>query len=144
VNQQPAQPTLDIADDTFLVAALAAVAEQVADPAAWRAWWPDLRTTVARDRGLAGMQWSVDGALRGSMEIWLEPWGDGVILHWYLRAHPVRTVRHPEREAAARVLRWKGDVHALKDRLEAGREPGSARCEATGAVKERDQSAESQ
>jgi hypothetical protein len=69
----------------------------------------------------------VAGALRGSMEIWLEPWGDGVLVHWYLRAEPARAVRRPEREVARRVRAWKQQVHAVKDRLEAGREPGSRR-----------------
>jgi hypothetical protein len=122
-----ARYALDIADDTFVVASPAAVAELVRDPASWQVWWPDLAPTITRDRGLAGLQWSVRGAVQGSMEIWLEPWGDGVVVHWYLRAEPARVVRRPERERAERVLRWKKQVHALKDRLEAGREPGSPR-----------------
>jgi len=136
---------LDIADDTFVVASPAAVAEVVRDPASWPAWWPDLAPTVTRDRGLAGLHWSVRGAVQGSMEIWLEPWGDGVVLHWYLRAAPARVVRRLERERAARVLRWKEQVHSLKDRLEAGREPGSLRVGTDAAwFKDRAEPAESQ
>jgi hypothetical protein len=135
---------LDVADDTFVVATPAAVAALVRDPASWRAWWPDLLLTVTRDRGLAGMQWSVRGAVLGSMEIWLEPWGDGVVIHWYLRAEPARVVRRPERARAERVLRWKEQVHALKDRLEAGREPGSPRASPTSpGFKDRAEPAES-
>ena len=83
------------------------------------------------------------------MEIWLEPWGDGVVVHWYLRAEPARVARRPERERAQRVRRWKEQVHALKDRLEAGREPGSPRLgtgrgDVRGEVKESDELAESQ
>ena len=79
------------------------------------------------------------------MEIWLEPWGDGVVLHWYLRAAPARVVRRLERERAARVLRWKEQVHSLKDRLEAGREPGSLRVGTDAAwFKDRAEPAESQ
>jgi hypothetical protein len=144
VTQQPDPRALDIADDTFLVAPPADVADLVRDPASWSVWWSDLQPTVTRDRGLVGMEWSVTGAVLGSMEIWLEPWGDGVILHWYLRADPARTVRHPERERAARVLRWKDQVYALKDQLEAGREPGSPRGGAAPTVKEGAERAESQ
>jgi hypothetical protein len=140
----PAADALDIADDTFVVAARAAVAEVVRDPASWRVWWPDLQPTVTSDRGLKGMRWSVRGAVLGSMEIWLEPWGDGVVIHWYLRAEPARVVRRPERERAQRVRRWKKQVHALKDRLEAGREPGSTRAGTGSDVKDGDQPAESQ
>jgi hypothetical protein len=135
---------LDIADDTFVVASRATVAERVRDPASWRAWWPDLRLTVTADRGLKGMQWSVRGAAVGTMEIWLEPWGDGVVLHWYLRAEPARVVRRPERERARRVLRWKERVHALKDQVENGREPGSPHPgSALSSVKDRAEPAES-
>jgi hypothetical protein len=135
---------LDLADDTFVVAAPGAVAELVRDPASWHAWWPDLVPTVTRDRGLAGMQWSVRGAVVGSMEIWLEPWGDGVVIHWYLRAEPAGVVRRPGRARADRALRWKEQVHALKDRLEAGREPGSPRGKPTSTgFKDRAEPAES-
>jgi hypothetical protein len=135
---------LDIADDTFVVASPATVAALVHDPASWRAWWPDLEATVTRDRGVKGVQWSVIGAAIGSMEIWLEPWGDGVLVHWYLRARPARPGRRPERERARWVRHWKEQVHAVKDRLEAGREPGSP-CVTTGpgGVKESDEPAES-
>jgi hypothetical protein len=140
-----ARNAMDIADDTFVVAAAGAVAELLRDQASWRIWWPDLALTLTRDQGLAGMHWSVGGAVAGSMEIWLESWGDGVIVHWYLRPAPARVARRPERERADRVLRWKRQVHALKDRLEADREPGSPRA-GTGlsGVKDRAEPAESQ
>jgi len=101
VSPAPAARTaLDIADDTFVVAATAAVAEVVRDPASWRAWWPDLELTVTEDRGLKGMRWSVAGAVLGSAEIWLEPCGDGVVVHWYLRADLARVTRRSDRERA--------------------------------------------
>jgi hypothetical protein len=134
---------LDIADDTFLVAAPEAVAAVVADPAAWATWWPDLQPTVTSDRGVKGQQWAVTGALRGSMEIWLEPWGDGVVLHWYLRADPGALRRRTTRESALRVRSWKRHAYVLKDRLEAGREPGRPRLPREGVrVKDRDTPAE--
>lgn len=125
----PATPpcSVDIADDTFVVADPAAIAAVVADPARWATWWPDLEPTVTRDRGVQGQQWTVTGAVRGSMEIWLEPWGDGVLLHWYLRAEPSGPRRRTARERARRARSWKQQAHALKDRLEAGREPGRPR-----------------
>jgi hypothetical protein len=145
---QPRSYRVDVADDTFVVAAPAAVAAAVHDETAWARWWPDLAPVVTRDRGVKGVQWSVTGALLGSMEIWLEPWGDGVLVHWYLRAdHGPGQVRRPRAgrpaarqrgEVDRRVRDWKGHVHALKDRLEAGRVPGSFRKD----VKDRDVSAD--
>jgi hypothetical protein len=132
---------IDVADETWVVAAPETVAAAVHDEASWAVWWPDLSPTVTRDRGVKGVQWAVTGALAGSMEIWLEPWGDGVVLHWYLRAdHPgdvrsldrarrpgdVRRLRRPG-ERDGRVRAWKRQAFALKDRLEAVREPGSPR-----------------
>lgn len=140
-----ARYALDIADDTFVVAPRAAVAELVRDRASWRVWWPDLELTVTSDRGLKGVRWSVRGAGVGSMEIWLEPWGDGVVVHWYLRAVPARAVRHPDRERARRVRAWKERVNAVKAALECGREPGSP-CTGSGVggFKDRGEHAESQ
>jgi hypothetical protein len=124
---------VDLVDDTFLACSPHVVAPVVADPQRWSAWWPDLRLTTTRDRGVKGRQWTVEGALVGTAEIWLEPWWDGVILHYFLRADPAaapttergaRTARPTERRTSAerrrRVLRWKSDVHRLKDELEAG------------------------
>jgi hypothetical protein len=81
------------------------------------------------------------------MEIWLEPWGDGVVIHWYLRDEPARVARRPDWERARRMLGWKAQVHALQDRLEAGRQPGSPRVPALDhgvGVKEAAEPAESQ
>lgn len=127
-------PGVDVADDTFVVADPVEVARRVADPAAWARWWPDLRLEVAKDRGAKGMQWRVTGALVGTMEIWLEPALDGVVVHHYLRAEPpvgspeaARRRRGLERERVRRALAWKRHVTALKDELEAGRVPGTPR-----------------
>jgi hypothetical protein len=109
----------DLADDTFVAVAPGVVAEQVHDPARWRSWWPDLSLTVVRDRGTEGVHWRVSGALEGTAEIWLEPVGDGTVVHFYLRAG----LSDPAR--AARTVAWKRSVHRLKDQLEAGRAPGS-------------------
>ncbi len=76
------------------------LAPEVADPASWVRWWPDLDLRVTRDRGVKGEQWAVRGALAGSMEIWLEPVGEGTVLHWFLRADP-RSPLTPRRAAGS-------------------------------------------
>ncbi len=126
--------SVDLVDDTFVVAPPAAVAARVSDPESWRAWWPDLELVVTRDRGVKGVQWTVTGALVGTAEVWLEPYADGTLVHFYLRADPTargtRTTPAPGSPRAAqaqrrrRALAWKRSVHALKDDLEAGRPPG--------------------
>lgn len=80
--------SIQIADETFVAAAGARVGAAVADRASWRRWWPDLRLEVVEDRGEKGIRWSVTGALTGTMEIWLEPSLDGVVLHYFLHAEP--------------------------------------------------------
>ena len=70
-----------MADETFVAADPAAVGRAVSDPASWRRWWPDLRLNVVEDRGDKGVRWTVTGPLTGTMEIWLEPVLDGVLLH---------------------------------------------------------------
>jgi hypothetical protein len=119
----PAPPLIDIADDTYLRVAPEALAPLVADSAWWIRWWPDLVPHVVRNRGVKGQQWTVTGALRGSMEIWLEPVAAGTVVHWYLRADPARrrvarSPRRVRRERERRVRAWKSDMYALKDRLE--------------------------
>jgi hypothetical protein len=139
------EPQVDLVDDTFLACVPAAVARVVADPARWAAWWPDLRLTTTRDRGLKGRQWTVQGSLVGTAEIWLEPWWDGVLLHHYLRADRadrasragaadgVAAARWAVRERQRRARWWKSQVHRLKDELETGRRPGEP---STGAAVE--------
>jgi hypothetical protein len=115
------EPAVDIADETYLRVAPQVLAPVVADPGSWRLWWPDLVLTVTRDRGAKGQQWSVAGGLRGSMEAWLEAVGEGTVVHWYLRADPPSPLppRRLRRVRERRVLAWKADMFALKDRLEA-------------------------
>ncbi len=130
---------MDLVDETFVVAPVEVVAGIVADPAHWRRWWPDLELTVFMDRGLAGQRWSMTGALVGSLEIWIEPFADGCILHHYLRGEPTddgRTAspwpdtvagwRAASRERAKRATAWKRSVWALKQALEGDRPAGVA------------------
>ena len=134
-------PTVDLVDETFVVADRANIAAVVADPARWAAWWPDLTLSVFMDRGLDGIRWTVSGRWVGSLEIWLEPVGDGVLLHHYARLDPVDRAtgvaralpadasgwRRAARARAARARSWKRAVWSLKDELEAGRPAGAPR-----------------
>lgn len=83
-------PQFHLIDETWIAAPPVMVAAAVADAENWPGWWPGLTLTVTRDRGVKGMQWTAvprAGAepLAGSVEIWLEPFSDGVILHHFLR-----------------------------------------------------------
>jgi hypothetical protein len=80
--------SIQIADETFVAADPVEVGRAVGDPASWRRWWPDLLLTVVEDREEKGHRWTVAGALTGTMEIWLEPVLDGVVLHYFLHAEP--------------------------------------------------------
>ncbi|HYB34843.1 MAG TPA: polyketide cyclase / dehydrase and lipid transport [Mycobacterium sp.] len=80
--------SIQVADETFIAADAARVGAAIADPASWRRWWPDLRLQVVEDRAEKGIRWAVTGALAGTMEIWLEPTLDGVLLHYFLHAEP--------------------------------------------------------
>jgi hypothetical protein len=126
---------VDLVDETFIAAQRSKVAAVVADPDSWGAWWPDLHLTVFMDRGLDGLRWSATGALTGSVEIWLEQSGDGVLLHYFLRADPspgraaessqAPHPRHLRRLRQQRATEWKRQVWALKDALEGARLPGT-------------------
>jgi hypothetical protein len=124
--------TVDVVDETFLAVPPIRVSAEFADPEGWRRFWPDLRLTVMTDRGAQGFRWIVRGALVGSMEVWLEAVLDGTLLHYYLRADPTDQEGRPvspaprwaTAESARRQRAAKAIALGLKDRLEAGREPG--------------------
>ncbi len=80
--------SIQVADQTFVAADGARVAAAIADRSCWRRWWPDLRLQVTEDRADKGVRWAVTGALTGTMEVWLEPALDGVVLHYFLHAEP--------------------------------------------------------
>ncbi|BBX73182.1 polyketide cyclase / dehydrase and lipid transport [Mycobacterium shinjukuense] len=80
--------SIQIADDTYVAADGARVGAAIADRQSWRRWWPDLGLQVIEDRAEKGIRWAVTGALTGSMEVWLEPSFDGVVLHYFLHAEP--------------------------------------------------------
>ncbi len=121
--------SVQIADETFVCADPADVGQAVADAASWRRWWPDLRLTVVEDRGPAGHRWTVAGGLTGTMEVWLEPMMDGVILHYFLHAEPpgdpaaldLAQLNHARRVAGKKMS------FEIKQRLEATRPVGVSR-----------------
>ena len=120
-------PALDLVDETFVAAPPARVAAVVRDPARWTRWWPDLTLGVFQDRGDAGVRWNVRGALTGSMEVWLEPYADGVILHHYVRCDPAGQIagRALRRERRRRQRHAKRLFWAVKDELEGARAAGT-------------------
>ncbi|MGW1739144.1 polyketide cyclase / dehydrase and lipid transport [Nocardia sp. NPDC001965] len=120
--------SIQVADQTFLAASGAAVAAALDGPARWRRWWPDLELDVREDRGDKGIRWSVSGGLTGTMEVWLEPSLDGVILHYFLHAEPPRPLPPRKLAAANRARRVAGKVMSfeVKDRLEDDRPAGVA------------------
>lgn len=130
-------PSVDLIDETFVVAAPAVVAAVVHDPARTAAWWPDLELTVFQDRGEDGLRWTVTGALVGTAEVWLQPFGDGTLLHVFLRCDVTRRGSATEpaalsrrralragRDRAWQVKRW---AWALKGELEGARAAGEPR-----------------
>ena len=140
-------PAVDLVDETYVVADRATLAAVVGDTGRWAQWWPGLTLTVFMDRGLDGIRWSATGRWVGSLEIWLEQVGDGVLVHHYARLDPVdpatgaaRALPHDaggwRRAARARARRaraWKRSVWALKDELERGRPVGAPRAQVAGA-----------
>ncbi len=135
---------VDLVDETFIVVQPQVLAGVVADPASWVRWWPDLRLTVFMDRGVNGQRWSMTGALVGSLEIWIEPFADGCIVHHYLRGEPSDDGRTPApwpdtpkgwraaaKERARRATAWKRTVWELKREVEQQRPAGAAPAWAT-------------
>lgn len=124
--------SIQVADQTFVAAAPAAVGRAVGDRASWRRWFPDLLLDVVEDRGDKGVRWTVAGPLIGTMEIWLEPVLDGVLLHYFLHAEPSgATPAQPgARDLAAmthrRRVAGKRMAFEVKNTLEAARPVGVA------------------
>lgn len=133
---------VDLVDETYVVVERGRLAAVIADPSRWRQWWPSLDLTVFMDRGLDGVRWSITGELIGSAEIWLEAWGDGVLVHYYLRGEPTvpgsattarrlpdsaRGRRELDRLRRHHAIAWKRVVWSLKDEMEGDRRPGEAR-----------------
>jgi hypothetical protein len=119
--------SIQVADETFVVGDSAAVGAAVGDRSSWRRWFPDLMLEVVEDRADRGIRWTVAGALNGTMEVWLEPSLDGVILHYFLHAEPpvgsgkvdLADRNHRRRVAGKRM------AFEVKNALEASRPVGT-------------------
>lgn len=127
-----AMNSIQVADETFVAADPVAVGRAVNDRANWRRWWPDLRLEVVEDRADKGVRWTVTGPLTGTMEIWLEPVLDGVLLHYFLHAEPsgvaawqLAKMKLPKLNHARRVA-GKRMAFEVKTTLEAARPVGVA------------------
>ncbi|MEP6695273.1 MAG: polyketide cyclase / dehydrase and lipid transport [Pseudonocardiales bacterium] len=118
-------PQVDLISANFVVADPATVAAAVHDEGLWADLWPRLDLTVGQDRGVKGIRWTCSGPLVGSCEVWLEAYGDGVIVHCYLRAERVS-----RREGRRRQRQVNRVLFALKDSLEGGRPAGTGRSSA--------------
>lgn len=124
--------TIQVADETFVAADPAAVGRAVGDRACWRRWFGDLILDVVEDRADKGVRWTVAGPLTGTMEIWLEPVLDGVVLHYFLHAEPagVQPGQLEKMDLPGMVRRrrvaGKRMAFEVKNTLEAGRPVGVA------------------
>lgn len=127
----PRVPQIDIVDSTWFAARPAVVAAQVAEPANWRRWWPELALEVDEWRNEKGVRWlvpsvtGVGAGLTGSAEIWLEPMFEGVVAHFFLRLDPppgsAISRRRGERVADHHRRRTKQAFWAIADQLDPGR-----------------------
>jgi hypothetical protein len=123
---------IDLVDETWIRAPLLSAADAVADGLSWARWFPDLNLCLHQRRGPLGVRWWVAPCgrrrLAGSMEIWLEPSLDGVVLHYFLRLDPddARPLRPAARRRIERayVTAAKRGFFELKDQLESAGHPG--------------------
>lgn len=132
-------PSIDLVDETYIAAAPQRVAAIVHDTQRWSEWFPEVTLAVFMDRDEKGIRWSASGDYVGSVELWVEPFGDGTILHHYLRLDPtvpgtdkeaqpwpdtLAGRRKGSKERVARANHWKAKAWALKDELEGDRKAG--------------------
>ncbi len=124
--------SIQVADETFIAASPASVGRAVGDRAGWRRWFGDLLLEVVEDRADKGVRWTVAGPLTGTMEIWLEPVLDGVVLHYFLHAEPAgAAARHTATRDVPgmthrRRVAGKRMAFEVKNTLEASRPVGVA------------------
>jgi hypothetical protein len=111
-----ARSRVDIVDDTFIRSTPELIRARFDDEQWLSRVWPHLDRSVVRDRGVKGISWRVSGQVDGEMEVWIEPYWDGAIVHHYVRGSRHR--RSPRDVATRHTLRWKRAVHRLKDSLE--------------------------
>lgn len=122
--------SIQVADETFVAADPVAVGRALSNRPDWNRWFADLILDVVEDRGEKGVRWAVSGPLTGTMEVWLQPVLDGVLLHYFLHAEPagvtalqlakmnLARMTHHRRVAGKRM------AFEIKNRLEASRPVG--------------------
>lgn len=119
---------IDVVDSTWIGVPPAVVAPIVADPANWRRWWPELDLAADEWRADKGIRWTVrptSSGESGTMEVWLEPAFEGVVLHYILRLDTADG-RRMGRGRQARLVhfhrcRAKSAFWALGDKLDPAR-----------------------
>ncbi|HEY8302207.1 MAG TPA: polyketide cyclase / dehydrase and lipid transport [Jatrophihabitans sp.] len=121
-------PEVDVVDDTWIGVPAHLLGCIVGDPANWHVWWPELTVVVQERRGAKGMRWQVpsgrDGAVTGSMEIWLEPADDGTVVHYFARFSGARRPLRPRERVRLQHeyrIRMKQVLFAMADRVDPGR-----------------------
>ncbi len=110
--------SVDVADDTFVRADPAVLRALLDVDGAASVLWPHLIVTMTRDRGAKGAKYGVAGPVDGDMEVWLEPWGGGVLVHHYLHGRVTGGRLAGRAAARAHTLAWKRVIHEVKDVLE--------------------------
>lgn len=127
--------------ETFVVAEPAAVAAALHVPDLWRRMFAGLELTVSEGREEQGIRFTVTGPMAGSGGFWVEPRRDGAVVRYFLsadltkRGSATQPITGPSRRLARRGVRAgarhsalvRAHLNALKDTLEAGRPPGTAR-----------------
>jgi hypothetical protein len=115
--------SVQVADQTFVAAPGDVVALVLGERRRWRRWFPGLDVGVREDRGGKGIRWVVSGELVGTMEVWLEPSLDGVIVHYFLHAEPAGNA-DPAEITRVRRIAGKKMAFDVKAEAERGRAPG--------------------
>jgi len=84
-REEPALSDIDLIDESWVAVPPAALIDRLTGHEVWQAWFPGLARVVFMDRAERGVRWSVTGEAEGSVEVWLEAFGDGTVVHWYVR-----------------------------------------------------------
>lgn len=144
---------IDAWDSVFVRVRRRDVHPWLADPGAWQQWWPGLQSRPHAD-GLAvvlrppgrhrrpqrytvrlteerpglGIRLRYGGDLDGEAEYYYLDEPSGCVVHYLVRAEAgaeVAGLRQAARVTADHRAAARAGLNALKDRLEAGREPGA-------------------
>jgi hypothetical protein len=109
-------PHIDLGDESWVAAPPARLLPRLRADELWRSWFPGVERDVFMDRGEKGVRWSVTGALVGSVEVWLEAFRAGTIVHWYVRADVPSGPAEPLRARCERAV--NEGMFLVKDQVE--------------------------